>query len=65
MTYVNECLGNQRMGQILDYFRKGITRLATSRHVASLRYYLYTAFTQSHRPKEAIPDCYDKCILIV
>ena len=53
------------MGQILDYFRKGITRLATSRHVESLRYYLYTAFTQSHRPKEAIPDCYDKCILIV
>ena len=35
------------MRQILDYFCKGV--------------YLYIAFTQSHRPEEAIPDPNDKC----
>ena len=52
VTYVNECLTNQRhsMGRTLNCFWKGIYTLI-----------LYIAFTQSHRPEKAIGDSDDKC----
>ena len=46
-TYVTECMTTQGIGRILDHFCKDI--------------HLYVAFTQSHRPEEAITDSYNKC----
>ena len=46
LMYVNEPVTKQSMGRRLDCFCKGIQ--------------LYMAFTQSHRPEEAILDSYDK-----
>ena len=46
MAYVNECLTQQSIRQILDCFCRGV--------------WLYIEFTQSHRPKVSIIDPYDK-----